>query len=294
MHPLVCHHLLDPRTITMTHSSDPVRDADWLTDHLGDPDIVVADVRWYLDGRSGRDAYDAGHVPGAVFVDLDTDLAAPPSAAGGRHPLPDPRAFAASMGRLGIGDESFVVGYDDAGGTIAARLWWMLDAIGRGSAVLDGGIQAWPNSLSTESDPVEPASFTPVPWPHHRLATADEVAAATLAGGLIVDARSAERFAHGAPIDPRPGHIPGARSAPAADNLVDGRFRSPADLARHYRDLAAIDQPLIAYCGSGVTACTDLLGLRRAGLGDGRLFVGSWSAWGADPSRPAAEGPEPG
>ena len=274
-------------------SFGPVIEAAWLADHLFEPGLTVVDVRWYLDGRSGREAYDSGHIPGAVFVDLDAELSSPPSLEGGRHPLPAPDAFAEVMRRCGVGDDTRVVAYDDAGGIIAARLWWMLDALGREAAVLDGGIQAWPRELARQSAAPQPAEFTARRWPPDRLIDADGVEALLGSGTVIVDGRSAERFAHGASIDPRPGHIPGARSAPATGNLVDGRFRPPDELADHYRGLGA-DGDVIAYCGSGVTACADLLGLRRAGLPDGRLFVGSWSAWGADPARPAEEGADDG
>jgi len=271
---------------------DPVIDATWLADHLDDPDLVVFDVRWSVDAGPGREAYDRGHIPGAVFVDLDAELSAPSSPVAGRHPLPDPARFAQVMSAAGVADDSIVVAYDDAGGVIAARLWWMLDALGRRAAVLDGGIDAWPGPLDTTTTRPPPARFTAQPWPADRLATADQVEAAA-GTALIIDARSADRYEHGSPIDPRPGHVPGAHSAPATDNLDHGRFRTPDELAERYRALGADQTPVIAYCGSGVTACADLLALRRAGLPDGRLFVGSWSAWGADPERPAAVGPDP-
>jgi thiosulfate/3-mercaptopyruvate sulfurtransferase len=271
-------------------SFGPVVSVDWLAEHLHEPDLVVVDVRWYLDGRSGRDAYDAGHLPVAVFVDLDTELSAPPSPEGGRHPLPEPAAFAAAMGRLGIGDATRVVAYDDTGGITAGRLWWMLDVLGRNGAVLDGGIGAWAGDLSTEAVEPEPTTFTAAAWPSGRLMTADDLEAALDSDLVLLDARSSDRYAHGAAVDPRPGHIPGARSAPATDNLVDGRLRTPEDLGDHYRALGTGERPVAAYCGSGVSACVDLLALRLAGLPDGRLFVGSWSAWGADENRPAEEG----
>jgi len=272
----------------------PAVDAEWLRVHLEDPGLVVADVRWYLDDRSGRDAYDAGHVPGAVFVDLDTDLAGPPSFGGGRHPLPDPVEFSRTMSRLGIGDTHRVVAYDDVGSAIAARMWWMLDVMGVAAAVLDGGIGAWSGDLST--DPVEPIRswFTTRPWPSERMATADEVDELRGGGAVVLDARDPERFAHGSAIDPRPGHVPGARSAPFAENLEGGCLKPAQALRERYEALGAGDRPVVAYCGSGVTACHDLLALRRAGLGNGRLFVGSWSAWGADAERPVETGPDDG
>src|SRR5438552_7339053 len=148
----------------------PLVGSDWLVDHLDDPDVVVADVRWYLDGRSGRAAYDSGHIPGAVFVDVDTDLAVPQPAGtpGGRHPLPPADRFAVAMSRLGIGDATAAVAYDDAAGAVAARLWWMLDATGHEAGVLDGGLAAWPGPLDTEPVSRPPSEFTATEWPEGR------------------------------------------------------------------------------------------------------------------------------
>ncbi len=272
----------------MTDRTGPLVDAGWLAAHVHA--VVIADVRWYLDGRSGRAAYDRGHIAGARFVDLDTDLSGRPTAGGGRHPLPSPEDFAAAMGRLGIGDETTVVAYDDAGGVIASRLWWMLDCLGGDAAVLDGGISAWPGSLQTAAPSWQPATFNPRPWPAGRFATINEVdAARTDPESLVVDARSVDRY-RGEPnaIDPRFGHIPGAVSMQAGDNLRHGRLLPANDMRDRYERAGAADRQVIAYCGSGVSACHDLLALRHAGLGDGRLFVGSWSAWGGDPDRPLA------
>lgn len=275
----------------------PLVDAAWLADNRDS--VVIADVRSYLDGRSGREAHAAGHIPGAVFVDLDVDLSAPAATPGGRHPLPTPESFAASMGRLGIGDDSRVVAYDDAGGTIAARLWWMFDALGLPAAVLDGGIATWDSTaLSTEPvDPV-PASFTARPWPTDRLASADEVLDRLDDHSLVLlDARSAERYAGiENPIDPRFGHIPGAHSAPATANIdtTTGMYESVAAAAERYARMnATAGADIVAYCGSGVTACADLLGLRRLGI-DARLYVGSWSDWGADDTKPISSAQEAG
>ena len=274
----------------------PVVSGTWLQANL--ERVVVADVRWYLDGRSGRAAYEAGHIPGAVFVDLDRDLSAAPSVGDGRHPLPTPEGFASALGAAGIGDGCGVVAYDDASGMVAGRLWWMLRSLGEPVAVLDGGLAAWPGALSTEYPEVSPARFTPRPWPPESFASMAEVDAARRDRGTVVlDARSPERY-RGEPnaIDPRFGHIPGAVSAPCAVNLRDdGTLRGPGELRELYA-AAGVDSEtdVVAYCGSGVSANLDLLALELAGLGGGRLFVGSWSAWGADEDRSVATGPEPG
>ncbi|MCY4175393.1 MAG: sulfurtransferase [Acidimicrobiaceae bacterium] len=270
----------------------PLVEAQWLAANADS--VVIADVRWYLDGRSGRDAYSSGHITGARFVDLDSDLSAPPDTSGGRHPLPSPQDFAKAMSRLGIGDDCRVVAYDDSGGITAARLWWMLDCLGVAAAVLDGGLDSWraahPGSLQNDSPQWQPRKFTPRQWPQERFAGIAEVDSASRDDSFVViDARAHERY-RGEPnaVDPRFGHIPGAVSMPATANLRGSKLL-PADELRHrYNEVGAADRRVIAYCGSGVSACHDLLALRHAGLADGRLFVGSWSAWGADPDRPVA------
>jgi thiosulfate/3-mercaptopyruvate sulfurtransferase len=269
---------------------DPFISADWVREHRDE--VVLADCRWYLDGRSGRDAYDGGHIPGAVFVDLDTALTrhADPAEAG-RHPLIDPDGFAAAMGALGIGDGDTVVAYDDAGGVIAARLVWMLRVTGHEAALLDGGLAAWEGEL--EADPVSrpAASFTASEWPAERLATIDEVTAASADAGrsapVLIDARQRERYL-GEPdgVDPRAGHIPGALSVPCRENLdADGRLLPPAELRARFP--FADDAEVVSYCGSGVTACHNLLAMEQVGLQNGRLFPGSWSQWSRDPARAA-------
>ena len=268
----------------------PLVDAAWLAANRDT--VVAADVRWYLDGRSGREAYDRAHIPGARFVDLDTDLSGPPTAAGGRHPLPSPEAFAAAMGRLGIGSDTTVVAYDDVGGVVASRLWWMLDSLGCGAAVLDGGLDAWTGGLDTDPPSWPPTTFTARPWPDDRYASIDEVdAARSDPATVVIDARSAERFrGEPNPIETRYGHIPGAVSVPVNENLADGRLGPAPELRTRLTQVGADTAEVIAYCGSGVSACHDLLAMRHAGLGDGRLFVGSWSAWSADPDRPVETG----
>ncbi|HET9093834.1 MAG TPA: sulfurtransferase [Solirubrobacteraceae bacterium] len=270
----------------------PFVDADWVARHR--EEVVLADVRWYLDGRSGQEAYGRGHLPGAVFVDLDTVLAEPHTDdRHGRHPLPTPERFAAGLGELGIGDHDTVVAYDDAGGVIAARLVWLLRATGHRAALLDGGLDAWPAS-DLQTGPPAPARpsarFTAVPWPTRALATIDEVAAG---GNALIDARDHARFAGGPdPVDPRSGHIPGAHSVPTRDHLdPSGRIAAPEALRETFSRAGIGPQtPVISYCGSGVTACHNLLALERAGLGPGRLYPGSWSEWSRDPARPVATG----
>jgi len=251
---------------------------------------VLADVRWYLDGRSGRDVYRAGHIPGAVWVDVDGCLAAPPSDAGGRHPLPSPEVVSSCMERLGIGDRDTVVAYDDQGGVFAARLVWMLRVTGHDAALLDGGLAAWDGSLATEPVTRAPASFAAKPWPEERLASIDDAADPA---NVVIDARQRERFLGAADaLDPRAGHIPGARSVPCRENVgSDGRLLPVAELRRRFAD-AGVEPgaPVVSYCGSGVTACHNLIAMEHAGLGEGRLFPGSWSQWSRDPSRPAETG----
>jgi thiosulfate/3-mercaptopyruvate sulfurtransferase len=267
---------------------DPIVDVDWL--HAHRDEVLVADVRYYLDGRPGRAAYDAGHIPGAIFVDLHDALAAEPSPQDGRHPFPTPEHFAAQLGALGIGDDDAVVAYDDTGGMMAARLVWMLRAIGAPAALLDGGIQAWDSPLETQPANRPPQTRAARPWPADRLAGIDEVAATT---APLLDARAAARFrGDEEPLDPRAGHIPGARNVSTADNLAaNGRFLARDQLRERFEraGVNAGETP-IAYCGSGVSACHLLLAIEHAGLGTGRLYPGSWSQWSADPRRPAEKG----
>lgn len=270
----------------------PVVDAAWVRGH---PDVVLADVRWTPSAASGprsdgRAVHAAGHLPGAVFVDLDRDLAGEPSAAAGRHPLPSPERFAEAMSRLGIDDDDVVVAYDADVGAIAARLVWMLRATGRAAALLDGGLAAWDGPIETGEVARPPARFTARPWPGDRLADADEVARVAAAPeSLVIDARARERYlGEVEPIDARAGHVPGAVSLPFAGNVDGGRFRPVDELRTRFAEAAAADD-VVVYCGSGVTACHDVLALERAGI-QARLYPGSWSAWSSDPARPVATG----
>lgn len=276
----------------MAHTEAPIVSAGWLTAHRSE--VVVCDVRWYLDGRSGRDAYGRGHLPGAVFVDLERRLAAPPSPERGRHPLPDPAVFAAGMREAGIDNGTGVVAYDDTGGATAARLVWLLRVCGESAALLDGGMAAWREPLSRIAPVVRPGSFELAAWPDEPFADADQVADAVAHGGVVLDARAAARYSGTVePVDPRAGHIPGAVNVPHADNLnpSTSRFHDPEVLRRRYAEAGVgADGDAIVYCGSGVTACHVLLAIELAGLPTARLFPGSWSQWSSDPARPVATG----
>jgi thiosulfate/3-mercaptopyruvate sulfurtransferase len=276
----------------------PLASVDQVGTALGDAALRLVDCRWYL-GRpgDGRRAYDAGHLPGAIHTDIDADLTAPTGP--GRHPLPDPSVFAARLTELGIGDEHTVVAYDDVGGWVAARLWWMLDDLGhRSIAVLDGGLQAWTAAglpLTTE----EPA------WPPARLSLRDAwirvVSRDALRGSLgavrLLDARAAARYrGETEPIDAYPGHIPTAVSAPSDGNLAaDGRFLPAEELVARYRGLGAdgTHGSVVVSCGSGVAATHDALAIRIAGLPDAVLYPGSYSDW-TQQGLPVASGDEPG
>lgn len=281
--------------------TSPLVSVSWLAAHLDDPDVVICDVRWYLQGPRGADVYAAGHLPGAAFVDLETELSSPKGGGRpGRHPLPAPAQVSALLARLGAREDTLVVAYDDAGGGIAARLWWLLRYLGHGGGrVLDGGLQAW----TAAGHPLETAVRDRAPAPPLALAprpglVVDKVRVAELAArpdALVLDARAAERFEGKVEnVDARPGHIPGARNAPFAENLVapGGVFRGPEELRRRYAALGAESaRTVVASCGSGVTACHTLLALSLAGRDDALLYEGSWSDWAADPALPAATGP---
>jgi thiosulfate/3-mercaptopyruvate sulfurtransferase len=289
------HKFANPASGTVG-AMDPIVSTQWLAG--AGPDTVLLDVRWYPDGRQPRAEFASGHLPGAVLAPLDEVCSAPASDRGGRHPLPSPAAFATSLSELGVGDGDRVVAYDDAGGVLAARLVWMLRALGHEAAMLDAGVGPFPETGPGPPLPrIKPPLTVPGEWPSALLASIEEVAAvAGETGTLLIDARPRDRF-EGAPdaLDPRAGHIPGARSLPCREHLgADGRLLAVGSL----RDrLAAVgihreDQDFISSCGSGVTACHNLLVAEHAGRRGGRLFPGSWSQWSRDPSRPVATGPD--
>jgi thiosulfate/3-mercaptopyruvate sulfurtransferase len=269
-----------------------------LADRLGDPALRIADVRWYVgEPERGRREYDEGHLPHAVFVDLDRDLAAPGGP--GRHPLPAPGAFAARMGELGIGRDDLVVAYDDSLGTIAARLWWMLDNLGHERvALLDGGLKAWRAAglpMSTDRVTHAPATAPLVPTGGWSRVIDRPALIERLGEVALLDARAPERYrGETEPVDPRPGHIPSAINAPARDSLDgDGQFLPPTELAERLGTLRPAHRPVVVSCGSGVTACHTAFAFRLAGLPDPLLYPGSYSDWSRT-DLPVATGPEPG
>ena len=272
-------------------------DCRWLADRLGRPDVAVADCGFELsDPGAGRRAYEQGHIPGAVFFDLETDLSGPIRRPGPRHPLPDPDAFVAKLEQAGIGNGVTVVCYDDQQGMNAARLWWMLRWLGHdGVCVLDGGFTAWREAgLPVTVEAPAPARRRFVPRLRHDMAVSmDDVRRMVAEGrGVLVDARAPERYRGDVePIDPVAGHIPGARNVPWGGNFdPSGRWRSPEELARRFAELAGRDD-VVMYCGSGVSACVNVLAMAHAGFSKlPRLYPGSWSEWCADPANPVARG----
>jgi thiosulfate/3-mercaptopyruvate sulfurtransferase len=271
---------------------------DSLQDLLGKPRVAVVDCRFDLmKPEAGRQAYLTAHIPGARYADLNRDLSAPIGLHTGRHPLPAPEAFAAWLGALGIGNDTQVIAYDEINGSFAARLWWMLRWLGHGAvAVLDGGFKAWTahggalQAGETATRHVE--QFTPRPDPTGVVSTPELEHALRDPKTVLVDARAQERYAGTVePIDPVPGHIPGAVNHPFSANLgPDGRFLPAAELKRRWQErFRGRDvENLVAMCGSGVTACHNLLSLEVAGLTGGKLYAGSWSEWIRDPRRPVA------
>ncbi|RMG49113.1 MAG: sulfurtransferase [Acidobacteria bacterium] len=266
--------------------------------HLADVDWAVVDCRFSLDDpERGRRDYQRAHIPGAVYAHLNEDLSGPviPGRTG-RHPLPEIDRFAGTLGRWGIDERVQVVAYDDSGGAVAARLWWMLRWLGHDAvAVLDGGWPAWQEEERPAQSGVEtraPRTFVPRPRPELIITSEDIEAALGRATYRLIDARAPERYrGEQEPIDPIAGHIPGAVSAPFAGNLdARGRFRSPEELRARFQAILGDLPPerAVLYCGSGVTAAHNLLAMAHAGLGEGRLYVGSWSEWITDPRRPIA------
>jgi thiosulfate/3-mercaptopyruvate sulfurtransferase len=270
-----------------------------LADRLSDPSLVIVDCRFDLADRpAGELAYEQGHIPGAVYASLDRDLSGEKNGRNGRHPRPDPASLAVAFGSWGIDNTVQVVTYDQDNGMFASRLWWLLRWLGHDAvAVLDGGFAKWHAERRPERSGVEsrtPRTFSGAPrarW----IVDADEVAR-IVAGGdaVLVDARAPERYrGENETLDRVAGHIPGAVNHFYKWNLsADGTFRTPQEIRERVRasvgDLPA--ERLVCYCGSGVTACQNLLAFEHAGLGGSRLYLGSWSEWSSDPSRPVETG----
>ncbi|TMC54931.1 MAG: sulfurtransferase [Chloroflexi bacterium] len=267
----------------------PLVEADWLREHIDDRDVRVIDFRWYLQGRRGWQEFVRGHIPRAVFLDLEKVTG---KDGGGRHPLPSADQFETELRLRGVNDDTKVVVYDDSGGSTAARLWFLLGYFGhRAQAVLNGGLQAWGQPIEDEVEVFAPGNFTA--REPDRTSVLDFEAVRALRGMPLIDARAGERYrGETEPVDPKAGHIPGALNAPYSDNLEpDGRFKSPAELRGRYRELGAEDGAVF-YCGSGVNATHHVLAMAVAGLPGARIYAGSWSDW-SNRDAPVATGAEP-
>lgn len=260
---------------------------------LDDPAVVIVDCRFDLkDTAFGEAAYRDAHVPGALYAHLERDLSGAKTGLNGRHPLPEVDAASRTFGRLGIGHGVQVVAYDQDTGGWASRLWWMLRWLGHDEvAVLDGGFARWTaenRPVTSARSPASPRVFIPHPRPH-LIVSSDDIASPPEGGWRLLDARAPERYrGEVEPIDRTPGHIPGAVNVPFVENLDgSGRFRSPEELATRLRAALGNEPPdrAVCYCGSGVTACQNVLALEHAGLHGARLYVGSWSEWSSDPTR---------
>jgi len=270
-----------------------------LAAHLDEASWVVCDSRHDLaDPSAGRRAYAESHIPGARFVHLDEDLSAPKTGRNGRHPLPDPEKFVRRLGELGIDNSKQVVAYDASGGPYAARLWWMLRWLGHDAvAVLDGGWNLWLKAglpAAKEIPEPAPAHFTPRPRADSAMDVKTIAARLGQPVPLLLDARAANRYrGENETLDPVAGHIPGAANRFFQLNLdADGKFKLPAVLRKEFGEVIGANLPaqVTHYCGSGVTACHNLLAMEAAGLSGSKLYAGSWSEWCADPSRPFATG----
>jgi thiosulfate/3-mercaptopyruvate sulfurtransferase len=271
-----------------------------LMSHLQDPDWLVVDCRFELtDPGAGEAAWSKGHIPGAIYAHLDRDLAGPVTPQSGRHPLPAPDAFARTLSLWGVEPDTQLVAYDASSGIYAARLWWMLRWLGHDTvAVLDGGLQAWSAAGGTQDDSRPhraTSSFAARPDPGMTVDAAELAGLLERDACLLVDARAPERFeGRTEPLDTRAGHVPGAVNHPFQRNLgPDGRLQAPGELRNAWSQTLAgrSAREMVCMCGSGVTACHDLLALELAGMGSGRLYAGSWSEWIRDPARPVALGP---
>jgi len=281
----------------MTHST--LVSVEQTAAHLDDPQWVICDCRHDLTNHSaGYKAYRAGHIPGARFLHLDVDLSGPKTGLTGRHPLPHPATFCLRLGALGISNDTQVVAYDETGGVYASRLWWMLRWVGHTKvAVLDGGWQAWTRAglpATVEQPAIEPTTFNGKPQSRVAVDSTQLLANLQERKALVLDARSNDRYrGENETLDPVAGHIPGAANRFFKLNLDnDGRFKKPAELKQEFGTMLSGHSPeaIVHQCGSGVTACHNLLAMEVAGLAGSRLYPGSWSEWVSDRRRPVARG----
>lgn len=261
--------------------------------------VVSFDCRFSLDDpKVGRRQYDAGHIPGAMYLDLEQDLSGPSTPASGRHPLPDPRELAAKLAHFGASTDKAVLVYDDGEGMVA-RAWWLIRYLGHEDVqILDGGFGAWlaAGYETSEEEPQPPvASFTPQVRSDWVVDVSDvERIVAGDRQAILIDARAAPRYrGEQEPLDPKAGHIPGATNVPWQEGIdAAKRWRDPEEQLRRFEPVLARGEEIVCYCGSGVTACADLFALELAGIRDAKLYPGSWSEWCADPRRGVATGPE--
>ena len=270
-----------------------------LASHMDDPAFAIVDCRYKLDdGPWGQREYAASHIPGAVYADLGHDLAGPRTGTNGRHPLPDRHTLARTFGRLGIASGIQVVAYDQDNGMYASRLWWMLRWLGHdAAAVLDGGFAKWKNEgrpTKNGEEPRQPREFVAAARGEMAIDVGEMASRAATSEWTLVDARAPERYrGETEPIDKTAGHIPGAKNHFFQWNLDErGLFRTPEELRARMKQSLGDTPPdrLVCYCGSGVTACHNLLALEHAGLKGATLYAGSWSEWSSDPSRPVERG----
>jgi len=270
----------------------------WLLARMYEPDMVIVDCRFKLgESESGKQAYEESHIPGAIYLDLEKDLSGPIEEHGGRHPLPDAAELAARFGKAGIGNESRVVAYDDQGGAMASRLWWLLRYLGHTNVfVLDGGFSAWRNTgcpVSDEQKVIIPASFLATVQ-HNMLIEMDEIRESLGTDSFVlIDSREGPRYrGEVEPIDPVAGHIPGARNKFWAEcRHADGTWKDADEQRERFADLSPDDE-IVVYCGSGVTATPNVLALEEAGFTRVKLYAGSWSDWISYEGNPVAAGEE--
>lgn len=256
-------------------------------------DVLICDCRFDLtNAKAGFEMYKTAHITGAIYVNVDQDLSGKKTGSNGRHPLPTPEEWAKTRQGLGIANHTHVVAYDSHGGTFASRLWWMLRSIGHASVqVLDGGLDAWNGSFSSVGRAPKPLSAMPEAFPYQGVVLIDEMEknVATQERKMVIDARAPDRFrGENETLDPVGGHIPGATNRCFKENLVAGKFKSPELLYKEFVLLIGQQKPgtIIHSCGSGVSACHNLLAMEAAGLRGSRIHVGSWSEWCSDPKRP--------